>query len=113
MKKIFTLFCFFLSITFFCQEETIFQKQITLEEAIKIAQENSPDYKALLNQNQANYWRYRRFRAGFLPQLRFDATLPQYRYQTNFVIASTAWQIPSKQYNIAHGNGCDVPCFKR
>ena len=54
------------------------QREITLEEAISIAQKNSPDYKALLNQNQASYWRFRNFKAGFLPQLRFDATLPQF-----------------------------------
>lgn len=83
MKKIFTTICFLLSITIFSQEQLVSQKQITLEEAIEIAQKNSPDYKALLNQNQASYWRYRRFKAGFLPQLRFDATLPQYRNSVN------------------------------
>ncbi|QTD37715.1 TolC family protein [Polaribacter batillariae] len=51
---------------------------ITLEQAIEIAQKKSPDYKALLNQNQSSYWRYRNYKAGFLPQLRLDATLPQY-----------------------------------
>jgi outer membrane protein TolC len=83
MKKIFTTICFLLTITIFSQEQLVSQKQITLEEAIEIAQKNSPDYKALLNQNQASYWRYRRFKAGFLPQLRFDATLPQYRNSVN------------------------------
>ncbi|WP_026777347.1 TolC family protein [Polaribacter sp. Hel_I_88] len=83
MKKIFTTICFLLTITIFSQEQLGIQKEITLEEAIDIAQKNSPDYKALLNQNQASYWRYRRFKAGFLPQLRFDATLPQYRNSVN------------------------------
>lgn len=59
------------------------QKQITLDEAIAIAQEKSPEYKALLNQNQASYWRYRNFQASFLPQLRLDATLPQYLNSIN------------------------------
>jgi outer membrane protein TolC len=76
-KNIIALFCFLLSLTVFSQ------KQISLEEAIKIAHQNSPDYKALLNQNQASYWRYRNFRAGFLPQLRLDATLPSYRNSVN------------------------------
>ena len=83
MKKIFTTICFLLTITIFSQEKITLQQEITLEEAIDIAQKNSPDYKALLNQNQASYWRYRRFKAGFLPQLRFDATLPQYRNSVN------------------------------
>ena len=77
MKKIILLLCFLLSISIFSQ------KQITLEEAIKIAQKKSPDYKTLLNQNQASYWRFRNYQAGFLPQLRLDATLPEYRNSVN------------------------------
>jgi outer membrane protein TolC len=74
MKKIFLIILIILPATIFAQT-----RQMTLEEAISIAQKNSPDYKALLNQNQASYWRYRNFQASFLPQLRLDATLPQYR----------------------------------
>ena len=77
MKKLLFLLCFVFTISL-CS-----QKQITLEQAINIAQKNSPDYKALLNQNQASYWRYRNFKAGFLPQLRLDATLPQYSNSVN------------------------------
>jgi len=77
MKKNLFTFFFLLSISIFSQQ------QITLDQAITIAQKNSPDYKALLNQNQASYWRYRNFRAGFLPQLRLDATLPQFRNSVN------------------------------
>ncbi|MFY0603361.1 MAG: TolC family protein [Flavobacteriaceae bacterium] len=51
---------------------------ITLGEAIKLAQKQSPDYKAMVNRNQASYWRYRNYQAGFLPQLRLNATLPEY-----------------------------------
>lgn len=83
MKNIFITICFLLTITIFSQEKISLQQEISLDEAITIAQKNSPDYKALLNENQASYWRYRRFKAGFLPQLRFDATLPQYRNSVN------------------------------
>lgn len=51
---------------------------ISLEEAIQMAQKESPDYKTLLNRNQASYWRFRNYQAGFLPQLRLNATLPEY-----------------------------------
>jgi outer membrane protein TolC len=51
---------------------------ITLEQAIKLAQKQSPDYKAMVNRNQASYWRYRNYQASFLPQLRLNATLPEY-----------------------------------
>jgi len=57
------------------------EKAITLEEAITIAQKKSPDYKINLNQNQRNYWRFRNFKASFLPELRLNATLPEYRNQ--------------------------------
>jgi outer membrane protein TolC len=77
MKKIFITFCILLSGAAYSQ------RQITLEQAIEIAQKKSPEYKALINQNQASYWRYRNFKASFLPQLRLDATLPQFRNSVN------------------------------
>lgn len=77
MKNIIILFCFLLSFSLFSQ------RQITLEEAITIAQKNSPDYQTLLNQNQASYWRFRNYKASFLPQLRLDVTVPQYLNSVN------------------------------
>lgn len=77
MKKKLFYFLFLFSLSLFSQQ------RITLEEAIAIAQKNSPDYKALLNQNQASYWRFRNYKAGFLPQLRLDATLPRYANSVN------------------------------
>ncbi|MEL0649787.1 TolC family protein [Algibacter sp. TI.3.09] len=53
-------------------------KKITLREAIKVAQEKSPDYKVNRNINQRSYWRFRNYKASFLPQLRLNATLPEY-----------------------------------
>ncbi|MEN3324608.1 TolC family protein [Mariniflexile soesokkakense] len=53
-------------------------QKITLKEAINLAQKQSPDYKTTLNRNQSNYWRFRNYKASFLPQLRFNATLPEY-----------------------------------
>lgn len=55
---------------------------ITLDNAIKLAQKESPDYKSLLNRNQASYWRFRNYQASFLPQLQLDATIPDY---SNFI----------------------------
>tara|TARA_R110001592_G_scaffold88484_4_gene260589 strand:- start:1419 stop:2876 length:1458 start_codon:yes stop_codon:yes gene_type:complete len=77
MKKILIPLCLLLSFTIFSQ------RQITLKEAITIAQKNSPDYKTLLNQNEASYWRFINYKASFLPQLRLDATLPQYSNSVN------------------------------
>ena len=54
------------------------KKEISLTEAIHIAQKKSPDYKIYLNQNQSSFWRFRNYKASFLPQLALTATLPNY-----------------------------------
>ncbi|AUP77868.1 TolC family protein [Flavivirga eckloniae] len=74
MKKILPLILLFLPILSFSQS-----KNITLDEAIKIAKIKSPDYKVNLNRNQSSYWRFRNYKASFLPELKLDATLPEYR----------------------------------
>ncbi|WP_248722549.1 TolC family protein [Seonamhaeicola sp. ML3] len=61
-------------------------KKITLNQAIEMAHKNSPDYKINLNVNQSNYWRFRRYKASFLPQLNLNATLPNY---SNAIIRQT------------------------
>jgi len=57
-------------------------KKISLKEAIHLAQEKSPDYKANLNRNEVSYWRNKNYHASFLPQLRLNATLPSYSKST-------------------------------
>jgi outer membrane protein TolC len=78
MKKTLIIYLLFFVCTAYSQS-----RSIQLEDAINIAQKNSPDYKALLNRNQASYWRYRRYEASFLPQLGFNATLPSYSNSIN------------------------------
>ena len=73
MKKIFLLLVISFPLVFFGQS-----KKISLEEAIQLAQKKSPDYKANVNRNQGSYWRYRNYKASFLPQVRLNATLPSY-----------------------------------
>ncbi len=53
-------------------------QKITLSKAIDIAKKKSPDYKRNVNTNQRNYWRYKNYKASFLPELRLNATLPDY-----------------------------------
>jgi len=68
---------FFLFMTFHIFSYGQSQK-IKLIEAIKIAQKKSPQYVRALNTYQAGYWRYRNFKADFLPQVRLNALLPEY-----------------------------------
>ena len=53
-------------------------QKLKLTEAIKIAQKKSPQYVRAVNTYQGSYWRYRNFKADFLPQISLNATLPQY-----------------------------------
>lgn len=51
-------------------------KQLTLEEVIRLAQENSPGFARAENRFENDYWQYRNFKAGLRPQLALNGTLP-------------------------------------
>ncbi len=53
-------------------------QKINLTEAIKLAQEKSPDYKAVLFRNEERFWRNENYHASLLPQFRLAATVPYY-----------------------------------
>jgi len=53
-------------------------QKIKLDEAILLAKKKSPEYKALMNQSQASYWRNRNYIAEFLPQFKLIARVPEY-----------------------------------
>ena len=73
MRKPILFFMLFFPLIFIGQTQ-----KINLKQAIQLAQEKSPDYKANLHRNEASYWRNKNFRASFLPQFRLNATLPSY-----------------------------------
>ncbi|GAA4302651.1 TolC family protein [Aestuariibaculum suncheonense] len=74
MKKLLILiFTIILPLSIFSQS-----KKISLTQAIEIAHKKSPDYKTNLNRNQGSYWRFRNYKARFLPQFRLNATIPEY-----------------------------------
>jgi len=49
---------------------------LTLEEVVKMAKEQSPDAMMARHRFRGRYWQYRTFKAGYLPNLRFEATIP-------------------------------------
>ncbi len=51
-------------------------KHFTLEEVVRKAREESPDAMAARHRYRGSYWQHRSFKAGYLPHLTFDATLP-------------------------------------
>ena len=78
MKKLFLLVL--LAYPFLLTGQT---QKISLQDAITLAQENSLDYKTLLNRNEGSYWRNKNYYASFLPQFRLNATLPSYSKSIN------------------------------
>jgi len=73
MKRIFFFLLFITSCLSYGQSQ-----KIQLNEAILLAKKKSPEYKALLNQSQASYWRNRNYIAEFLPQFKLIARIPEY-----------------------------------
>lgn len=65
------------SVTVFAEPaEAAAPRFLTLEEVVQIAQEQSPDALMARHRFRGRYWQYRTFRAGYLPNLRFEATIP-------------------------------------
>ena len=60
-------------------------KKISLKEAIVLSQKKSPDYKSAVNRFRSSYWRYRNYKARFLPQVRLNSTIPRYSEQIDQV----------------------------
>lgn len=53
-------------------------KRLSLQSAIRMAQEQSFEYKVALNRYQSSVWRFRNYNASFLPTLYLDGTIPNY-----------------------------------
>lgn len=70
-----------ISLTFLLLASVISAQQtsrLTLEEVIRIAQEQSPDAILATHRFRASYWQFRTFKAEYLPSLTLSGTLPDY-----------------------------------
>lgn len=54
------------------------QKTLSLDEAINLAQSQSPFYHRARNTYERSYWQFSNFKAGFKPQIRLNATVPTF-----------------------------------
>lgn len=59
----------------FAQEQTAY---FTLHEVISLAQKQSPDAQIAKHRFRSSYWEFRSFKAGYLPNLKLEATLPDF-----------------------------------
>jgi len=64
--------------TSYVQNNTDNTLYFSLNEVIRLAQEQSPDALIAKHRFRRSYWDYRSFKAGYLPNLTMDATLPNY-----------------------------------
>ena len=73
MKRYYILafYILFIAGTATAQEETI---SLTLQQAIEIAQEHSPQAQAARHTYRAAYWNYRFFRANYLPSVTLSSS---------------------------------------
>lgn len=61
-------------------------EELTFDEVVKLAREQSPDAIMAKHRFRANYWQYRTFRADYLPNVSLGTTFPEFsrvikRYQ--------------------------------
>ncbi len=59
------------------------QKNLSLPQAIEVARANSVDAAVALNELKTAYWQYRTYRADLLPEVNFNASMPDYRRSYN------------------------------
>lgn len=62
---------------------------IDLEEAVRMAQRQSFEYKVAINRYQSSMWNYRNYMASFRPMLYLDGTTPNYSRAINKITLPT------------------------
>lgn len=73
-------------------------RKLTLSQAIDIAREGSVDAAVAINQLRSSYWEYRTYRAQYLPEVNFTATLPTYNKRYS------AYQLTDGTYTFVRDN---------
>lgn len=72
----FIIISLFFSLNNFAQEKKIVN--LTLNDVVRIAKEQSPDALMAKHKFKSSYWQYRTFKANYLPQVNFSSTLPDF-----------------------------------
>lgn len=65
------------------------QRGLSLKDAIKMAQEHSFEYKVAKSRFQSSTWRFRNYKASFLPKMNLEGTLPNYTQAINKITLPT------------------------
>ena len=75
MKGLFIWWCLLVVLPVAAQQE---QKVVSLEEAIRLAREQSLDAMVAKSQLRSAYWQYRNYRSDLLPNVTLTGTLPSF-----------------------------------
>jgi len=78
MKKLFLLATISLLLVPFQNSNSQELKRLTLEDVLKLAEEQSPNALMAKNRFRASYWQYRTFKAEYRPSLTLTGTTPFY-----------------------------------
>ena len=97
MKKLIVIAALFLSGKTSAQEETM---SLTLEQAIEIAQENSPEAEAARHTYRSAYWSYRFYKANYLPSVTLTSS-PSFNKQISKVTQPDGTNLFIKQNQLA------------
>lgn len=81
MKKIPCFYCCLCAV--FVATGVAAQKRLTLNQAIEMARLQSVDAAVSRNELKTAYWEYRTYKADLLPEINFDAALPDYKKSYN------------------------------
>jgi outer membrane protein TolC len=79
----------------FAQGET---KTLTLDDAIIIAREQSPDALKAKHGFRRSYWQYRRYKASYLPALTLSGTLPNFNRSIERISLQEGEFLSERQY---------------
>lgn len=74
IRSLLTVIFFIFITTTFAQSH---KRVLTFDEAISLAQKQSPDALSAMHKFRISYWQYRNYKAGLMPQLSMEAVLPR------------------------------------
>src|SRR5690554_4709017 len=69
-----------------------YERQLTLEESISIAKDNSPLARAAKYALVASKWRYKSFKADLLPSLDANGDVPNYSFGQRTIVTENGTQ---------------------
>lgn len=78
MKKIFMTFSIALLLTAIITSNAQTVRKLTLDEVVRLAEEQSPNALIAKNRFRSSYWQYRSFVAEYRPSLTLEGTTPDY-----------------------------------